>query len=40
LAIIHYREENGPFANIEELKSVSGIGDKTYEKIKDDITVD
>jgi len=40
LAIIHYREENGPFASIEELKSVSGIGDKTYEKIKDDITVD
>lgn len=40
LAIIQYREENGRFASIEELKSVSGIGDKTYEKIKDDITVD
>lgn len=40
LAIIQYREENGPFATAQELKSVSGIGDKTYEKIKDDITVD
>jgi len=40
LAIIKYREENGPFATAQELKSVSGIGDKTYEKIKDDITVD
>ena len=34
-AIIKYREENGPFKNIEDIKNVSGIGDSAYEKIKD-----
>jgi len=38
-AIIDYREENGPFISIEDIKEVSGIGDKTFEKIKDKITV-
>ena len=38
-AIIGYRETNGAFKSIEELKNVSGIGDATYEKIKDDITI-
>jgi comEA protein len=33
--IIDYREKNGPFASIEGLKKVSGIGDKTYLKFKD-----
>ena len=37
--IIAYRESNGRFASIEEIKNVSGIGDKTYEKLKDYITV-
>ena len=37
--IIKYREENGSFKSIEEIKNVSGIGDKIYEKIKDYITV-
>lgn len=37
--IIKYREENGSFKTIEEIKNVSGIGDKAYEKIKDYITV-
>jgi len=37
-AIIQYREENGGFKNIEELKNIGGIGDKTFEKIKSDIT--
>ena len=35
--IIDYRTKNGGFKNIEELKLVSGIGDKMYEKIKDGI---
>lgn len=39
LDIISYREQNGSFDSVEEIKKVSGIGDKTYEKIKDDITV-
>ncbi len=37
--IIKYREENGKFKTIEEIKKVSGIGDKAFEKIKDNITV-
>lgn len=37
--IIAYRTENGRFSSIEELKNVSGIGDKTFEKMKDKITV-
>lgn len=35
--IIEYREENGRFDNIEDIKNVSGIGEKTFEKLKDDI---
>ncbi len=38
-AIIKYREENGNFNSIEEIKNVSGIGDSLFEKIKDYITV-
>lgn len=37
--IIAYRDANGSFATIEEIKEVSGIGDKKYEAIKDSITV-
>ncbi len=38
-AIIAYRTENGNFAKIEELTNVTGIGDKTFEQLKDGITV-
>jgi competence ComEA-like helix-hairpin-helix protein len=38
--IIDYRNSNGPFAKIEDIKNVSGIGDATFSKIKDSITVD
>ena len=31
--IIKYREENGLFQNIEDIKNVSGIGDSKYEKM-------
>lgn len=37
--IIHYREENGRFQKIEDIKKVSGIKDAAFEKIKDQITV-
>lgn len=37
--IISYRESNGYFSSVEQIKNVSGIGDKTYEKIKDIINV-
>lgn len=39
-AIIDYRNENGYFNSIEEITNVSGIGEKTYEKNKNLITVD
>ncbi len=37
--IIDYREANSGFKSIEELKLVSGIGDKLFEKIKDDVAL-
>lgn len=37
--IIAYREENGKFSQIEEIQNVNGIGNKTFEKMKDKITV-
>ena len=39
LAIIEYRETNGNFKSIEDIKNVSGIGDKLFEEIKEYITV-
>ncbi|MBR2833179.1 MAG: helix-hairpin-helix domain-containing protein [Bacilli bacterium] len=38
-AIIKYREENGEFKKIDDIKNVSGIGDSAFEKIKDQITL-
>ena len=37
--IIEYRELNGLFNNIEEIKNVNGIGDVLFNKIKEFITV-
>jgi competence protein ComEA len=37
--IIDWREANGRFATIEDLMSVTGIGDKTFEGLKDLVTV-
>ncbi|MBR6013275.1 MAG: helix-hairpin-helix domain-containing protein [Selenomonadaceae bacterium] len=36
--IIDFREENGNFQTIDDLKKVRGIGEKTFEKIKNSIT--
>lgn len=38
-AIIAYRTEKKPFRALEELKNISGIGDKMYERLKDRIRV-
>lgn len=38
-AIIAYREEHGPFQKTEDLLNVTGIGEKTLEKIKEYIVV-
>ena len=37
--IVEYREAHGGFKSIEEIQEVRGIGPKTFEKIKDQITV-
>ena len=37
--IIEYREANGGFKSIDEIQNISGIGPKTFEKIKDQITI-
>ncbi|MDH6364023.1 competence protein ComEA [Enterococcus sp. PF1-24] len=37
--IINYREANGSFKDISDLTKISGIGEKTLEKIKDSITI-
>lgn len=38
-SIISYRESNGKFKSIEDLKNVKGIGDKLFDSIKDMIAV-
>ncbi len=37
--IVEYREQEGAFRTIDDLKKVKGIGPATFEKIKDSITV-
>lgn len=39
IKIIQYRDTYGFFKSIEEIKNISGIGEKKYAKIKDLITV-
>ncbi len=38
-AIVDYRTKNGKFQTIQDIKKVSGIGDATFEQLKDQITV-
>lgn len=38
-SIVDYRTENGSFRNRKDLMKVRGIGEKTYEKLKDQITL-
>ena len=38
-AIVDYRTENGPFASVDQLLDVSGIGDVTLENIRELVTV-
>ncbi|OQB06220.1 MAG: ComE operon protein 1 [bacterium ADurb.Bin212] len=37
--IIEYRNNNGGFKDISEVQNIKGIGSKTFEKIKDLITI-
>jgi competence protein ComEA len=38
-AITQYRQEHGPFKSVDDLKKVSGIGEKTLAALKPFITV-
>lgn len=38
--IIIYREANGGFATISEIQNIKGIGPATFEKMRDQITVE
>ena len=38
-SIIKYRESNGRFNAIEDIKNISGIGDATFEKLKERLTI-
>jgi len=38
-AIIQYRDENGSFSSTESLMEISGIGQKTFDKLEQQITV-
>lgn len=37
--IVEYRDQNGPFASVEDLMDVSGIGPATLDEIRDQVTV-
>jgi competence protein ComEA len=37
-AILAYREEHGPFHNLDELDAVKGIGPATIEKLRDQVS--
>lgn len=38
-SIIEYREQNGVYKSIEDIKNVTGIGEKMFEKIKEQIEI-
>lgn len=37
--IVEYRQKYGNFLSIDEIKNIKGIGEKTFENVKDFITV-
>ena len=37
--ILEYRQKNGPFKKVEDVINVRGIGEKTFERIRDRLTV-
>lgn len=38
-SIIEYREKNGGFKSIDDIKNIKGIGESLFEKLKDKITI-
>lgn len=39
-AILDYRKKNGPFKKVDDLRNVSGFGDKSVENMRSELTVD
>jgi competence protein ComEA len=39
-AIVAYRTEHGPFKSVDELALVNGVGEKTLEANRENLTVD
>ena len=37
--VVQYRQKNGPFKKIEEIMNVRGIGEKSFLRIKDRLSV-
>ena len=37
--IVDYRQQNGKFQRIEDIMNISGIGEKTFENLKDFIEI-
>jgi competence protein ComEA len=37
--VIEYRQKNGPFKRVEELMNVRGVGEKSFLKLKSQISV-
>ena len=37
--IVEYRQKNGPFKKVEDLMNVQGIGEKSFLKLKAQLTV-
>ena len=37
--IVEYRQKNGPFKKIEELMNVRGVGEKSFLKLKPQLTI-
>jgi len=37
--IVEYRQKNGPFKRVEDILNVRGIGEKTFERIRDRLTL-
>ncbi len=37
--IVEFREKNGPFKRVEDVMKVRGIGEKSFQKIKDRLRV-
>lgn len=38
-SIINYRKQNGPFKKVDDLKVIKGFGDKSVDKIRDELSV-